>query len=75
MWTAEQISEMTQEQTEQAILELDRRYGLDRTIKRYTDEVDQAVNVLCDIWQRQERLRHLAGVEAATASYYANKNN
>jgi hypothetical protein len=71
--TAEQISGMTMSETELVIKLLDQHYGLDRTIERYTDEIDAAVNILCDITQRQEQLRHLAGVEAATATYHARR--
>jgi len=71
--TSEQISEMTMAETESAIADLDRRYGLERTIKHYDEDVESAVNTLCDIWQRQERLRHLAGIEQATATYHARR--
>jgi hypothetical protein len=71
--TPEQISEMTMTETELAIQMLDQHYGLDRPIERYTDDIDAVVNILCDITQRQEQLRHLAGVEAATATYHANR--
>lgn len=73
MFTTNQIEEMTMAETEQAIADLDRRYGLERTIKNYDDEIESAVNTLCDIWQRQERLRHLAGIEQATATFLANR--
>jgi hypothetical protein len=71
--TTEQISEMTMAETESAIADLDRRYGLERTIKHYDEDVESAVNTLCDIWQRQERLRQLAGIEQATATYHARR--
>ena len=71
--TTEQISEMTMAETESAIADLDRRYGLERTIKNYDEDVESAVNTLCDIWQRQERLRHLAGIEQATSTFLANR--
>lgn len=71
--TTEQISEMTREQLEEAIRLLDQEYGLERTITEFTAEIDLAVNALCDIWYRQDRLTVAEKAEKSHETKAANK--
>jgi hypothetical protein len=73
MFTVDEISEMTREGVEQAMNELDRKYGLDRTITQYTDDIDRAVNILCDLTRRLEMITAAEGYEKSVATLRANR--
>ena len=71
--TTNQIEEMTREQVESAIKKLDEKYDLERTIVRYTDEVDGVVNTLCDLNRRIEVINQEEGYQRAAETFRANK--
>jgi len=74
MFNTEQIAEMTREEVEAAINKLDGRYNLDRIIVKYTDDIDQVVNVLCDLNRRIETITAAEGYEKAAITLRANKH-
>ena len=73
MFTTNQIEEMTRAEVESAIQQLDEKYNLERTIVRYTDEVDGVVNTLCDLNRRIEVLNQEEGHQRAAETFRANK--
>lgn len=71
--TTEEISTMTREQVESAIQQLDKEYNLERTIVRYTDDIDAVVNTLCDLNRRIEQINQEEGYQRAAETFRANK--
>jgi hypothetical protein len=68
MFTSEQIAEMTREQVVEATKKLDKKFNFEKPITAYTHEIDQAVNMLCDLVRRNEILNQQEGIDRAVAS-------
>jgi hypothetical protein len=52
MFNDEQVGSMTLDQCHQALKQLDLKYGLDKTIVKFTDELNEAVNSLLRLEDR-----------------------
>jgi len=56
MFTSEEITLFDRGQCESALKKLDKTYGLNKTIVRYTDDIDSIVNIVLDIRTRIEAI-------------------
>lgn len=66
------IQELTLEECEKAIAAMAKKYNLEKTISKYTDDVDQIVNQLADLEQRREYLVMMEKIQKANAARWAN---
>jgi cell fate (sporulation/competence/biofilm development) regulator YlbF (YheA/YmcA/DUF963 family) len=74
MFNKETIEKMTRAETESAIRQFERKYDLEHTIVRYTDDVDALVNTLCNLNRRIEEIVSAEGYEKAAETIRANKS-
>jgi len=69
-FTSEYIQTLTPEECEQALNKINKKYSTSKPISVYTDEVDQVVNVILELEDKQHQIMlHDRAVNAANAKY------